>query len=84
VIESSGVLLSIRGVRVPLPGQVEPAPARVTINQIVLLVVYPSATQAIQAREVLLWDQEAIQAREVLLWDQEASHKEIGNIIKLP
>jgi hypothetical protein len=28
--------------------------------------------EAIQARQVLLWDQEAIQARQVLLWDQEA------------
>jgi hypothetical protein len=59
VIESSRFLLSIRGVRV-------------TTNQVVLLVVYPSVIQAIQAREVLVWDQEAIQAREVLLWDQEA------------
>jgi hypothetical protein len=33
---------------------------------------WPSAPQAIQARQVLLWDQEAIQARQVLLWDQEA------------
>jgi hypothetical protein len=38
VIESSGVLLSIRGVRV-------------TTNKVVLLVVYPSATQA---RQVLV------------------------------
>jgi hypothetical protein len=30
--------------------------------------------EAIQARQVPLWDQEAIWAREVPLWDQEASN----------